>query len=331
MKQEKTFSFTKQMPHVARGRVGHLALALLAALLGVAASPAASGAAGAADPVVLHECLLSGVNFPVAHERVERYVPQGYEIGTYGDAGVVAIWVFSCEGATAGAEIGPADFSVVGVLVGDDTDLGSPTTWPNALAPAAAVNQQWAANWPQYVVWAHTDNPGLAAALNRMGMPATTVRNISVLEHYPVDPIEQRVDVPDADTCSRIGPAPGAAHSPPDDVRAPEPPKTTEVSVPWGRDGGYQTSTVLPLTAHNTVTHCHDQLLKHGPKGGASTLHISIPVARDHFCSHPQPGCGRAEAQAGSPVARLLGDKERNDPVLAFDHERIPQVLIEAR
>lgn len=156
-------------------------------------------------------------------------------------------------------------------------------------------------------------------------------RGAPFLEEYAVEPVGEPVDVPDADTCSRIGPAPGPAHSPPDDVRATEPHKTTNVSVPWRGHHGYETSTMLPLTPHNTVTHCHDQLLKHGPREGGSTVHVSIPVARDHFCSQPQPGCGQAQAQPGSPVAGLLGGPERNDPVVALDHERIPEVLFTTR
>lgn len=332
MTREMTLSSTRQVPHVARSRSRRLALVLVTALLGVAASPVPSGAAGADRAVSLKDCLLSGVNFSAERDDLEKYVPKDYEIGTYGDAGVVAIWVFSCEGATNGdRNLGPADYSVVGVLLEDDTNLHDPTTWPNALAPTAAADQQWAANWPQYVVWAHSDNGGLTAALKGMGMPVTTVPDITFGEVYLVPPpVQERHELEPVDTCSRIGQAPGAAHSPPDDVRAPEPHKATEVSVPWGAND-YGTSTALPLTPHNTVTHCHDQLLKHESGGRASTVHVSIPVARDHFCSHPQPGCGRAQAEAGSLVADLLGAPVRDDPVLAFDHERIPEVLIEAR
>lgn len=231
------------------------------------------------------------------------------------------IWTLSCDEATVGGhELDSVRVSIVGVAL-DYTQRDDPTTWPNVLAP------DWPANWGIYVIKIYSDDARLAAVLRQAGMPAVVEPHISFEQRSPLPHHDiTTADIPDINTCDRVGPAPGLAHSPPDEVRPPESVKTTTVDVP-GPHGGFRTA-ASPLVHHNAVTHCHDQLLWHGPYEDPAKIRLRIPVARDHFCTDPQPACATTEAKPGTEIAAFLGNDIREDPELAFDHEPINEVML---
>lgn len=272
--------------------------------------------------MTLRSCLLSGVNYEDSQERMieEGWVPPGYAMmpaDRSSPSAVVMIWTLSCETGGIGAvEFSDASISVVGVAL-EYTAADDPTQWPN-------IVPDWPGNWGVYVVDIFTDNPAVASWLHSAGMPAV-VRPIAFEEAFVVEaPPSPSQEIGHVDTCNQsVGDAPGIAHSAPDAIQAPEVNKTTTVSVGIGATA-FRTMTT-PLAHHNVVTHCHDQVLHHGPHGSGTKIKLSIPQARDHFCQHPMPDCGTAEAAHGI-VARFLENGFRDDPVLAFDHERIGTV-----
>lgn len=327
-----------------------VAVAIVLPLLVAAAL--APGNASAEDDhksvaIALQNCLLSGVNFPDQRQRLVNggWVPEDYpfqpsthealhpdplrtphprawsawEPSTRQKGAVVLIWTFGCDSASVGdRSAGSAKLSIVGVALKPDHVphlLGS--TWPGS--------------WGIYVVDIFGDNRQVMGRLARAGMPTHVVPDMSFEEEFvvprPDELPDESIDVPlDAETCTSLGPAPGLAHSPPNEVKVPESNKSTTVRVQWARSS-FETTT-MPHVHHNAVTHCHDQVLWHGPYEEAAKLRLVIPVARDHFCT-TAPGCGSAKARPDTRIADFLDGGFRDSPRLAFDHEPIVEVRLE--
>lgn len=311
--------------------------ALLLALLAQGAANAHEASSQAALPAAaeagldLRDCLFSGVNFIDSQDRLfdEGWVPGGWELFDQfleplgGTNAVVLAWTLRCAAVDGAVEITDgAALSIVGVAV-DFMDFADPIEWHNFLAyPVLSV-----ALWGVYVVEAYSDQAEIAGFLAASGIPTRTVPSIELTEH-PTGPELPDVAVPvpvPIDTCGPIGGLPGLGHSLPDELRPPEPTRVSTAGV--AADGGPFEIVTSTYVHHNTLTHCHDQVLWHGDPDEPSSIHMLVPTARDHFCTlDVLPGCGVARAAAGSTLHGLLGARERNDSYFAFDHERIPTV-----
>lgn len=313
-----------------------VAIALVPLLLTHGIATAHEGPGLAAQPseadasLALHDCLFSGVNFVDQQDRLfgEGWVPDGWELFDQffeplgGTGAVVLVWTLKCASADSVEVDGGVGLSIVGAAI-DFMDFADPTEWHNFLAyPALSV-----ALWGVYVVEAHTDQAEVTEFLAANGMPARTVPSIELSEQ-PIGPELPGIAVPlpaAIDTCGPIGELPGIGHSLPDELRPPEPTRASTARVAPD-DGPFETVTTT-WVHHNTLTHCHDQMLWHGRADAPGSLRMVVPTARDHFCTLDMlPGCGVARATPGSTLHGLLGAEERDDSFFAFDHERIPTV-----
>ncbi|MDX1510703.1 MAG: hypothetical protein R3249_05120 [Nitriliruptorales bacterium] len=285
----------------------------------------------------LHDCLLAGAinRDSAARLRDEGWVPEGYPIhdpllGPLDDAdAVVFAWAFECERSTGAVTSSESiGLAYTGVAL-DYTNPLDPTQWHNVIELPMHYIGATAGLWGIYVVGVHTDNGALNGFLRRAGFPSELVPAIDIDEEPTgVDLGEMSIEVPvEADTCGPIGDLPGVYHSLPEELRPPEPAKTSTTAVASRRLGSFEFVTT-PSGHHNTLTHCHDQVFWYGPPDDAATLQMVIPAARDHFCLMDVPtACGSINAEANSAMSdffRAAGGPVASD--LTIDHERIPVI-----